>query len=703
MAQTNSLPVLRSKLFPAQQSTIDGIMNTFHGRVGHCSNGKIVCLPFGEGKTLTSVESARLISNYLKSSGGTSGPCLFITQRTIVETIVDTGTRHYDPPLDIRFFTKGDSVDNNPDRQTCYTISSIDVIVMTYDTLASLHADAVSARIAILKEALGSKMITQKEREIVMEFMHSQTKSPDLSTPIPLYHLAAKEIVTTSTPLSTMLFFHTWPVLIMDECHEARTETSDRFKTMIQVNAAFKIGLSATLFNNDIMDVVNAFSLVNIGPPDLASSTSTSTGIDIGDIYTQAGIGGKTHSCAVNAAWKSLFNNDPEAFCVAFTRCRDMYVVQKDTSSTREHYQPVDMIAHVDFFTEQERLYYSAVAEKDDIHQAGKLIRSMAAASSIYHKNDMEDDFENDPHLVVGSSAKKLSVEQPTKVRIVMELLKHPLARNEKSVVFAQYLHTVKQLTNAINAGFNGTVKTFVITADASSSQREQIITACREYRGLAVLISTKILSQGCDLSFANHTFLMNVWWNDVNEKQSRARTERPAQTKSVFSTQIIIKDTVEETIWAVSRCKRILTDRVMEGDITPSIINKITMLSAMTTFPQEYVKKLIAEASDVFVSFPFDNYPPTRAILPLVVAPHARPPPKRQCPSVRSVSPILPIVPRTKRDTFIKGRYKPHNFRSFVEPDIRFKKLISSTPASDSRKRSRIIILDPNNNKDPL
>lgn len=789
--------MLKSELFPIQKKTIHDIINTFHGNVGHCSNGKIVCLPFGEGKTLTALESSRIISENLRNISGRTkqnhGPVLFVTQRTIVETLINNSVEHYSPSLKALFVTRGETTAQNPDHQTWYNIKDLDVLIVTYETMVSIYNSLVHARSLILAEALKQKISTPAEMSILVQFLHRHNKNPNFNEPLPLERLRRQEAIDNSTTVSTLLFMHRWPVFVMDECHEARTTASMVFKAASQIRASFKIGLSATPFNNSINDVISMFMLAAIPPPPhvfiavagLKTGDSSVVGINADDeddklalsplikrlssgqaspevlaktiFHTLTSKTSRNMShvaplptpeapyCTIDASsafsaedsisqWNSLAQRSEEMLCRAFMECRDLYVVQKSIEEVREHYKPVDIIIHADFATQEERAFYDMVANKTtgktDI---GRILRSRLAAASLYHQKDLFIVFESDDETLIpyghkaatiqirtpaSSSAsiskaeaepepKTCTVRTPSKVKIAVSLLATPISRGEKSIVFAHFVHTVLQLRAAIEEAHS--VKTFVVLAGASTTQRDDIITACKRYRGPAVLISTKILAQGCDLSFANHTFLLGVWWNDVNEKQSRARTERPDQVRSVFSTQIIMKNTVEEMVWMVSRCKRLINDQVMHGTVTPALVRKTTMLSALNTYAecQQFVSEnssttdiagALAQVCDIYVSeLPFTEYPPTQTIVSLTGIENAVESYTfvRRAES-RSIYP-MPSAPSTaKVNSFMRGNYRPKQFHVTRELSMQYQQLIKRPiPRCDRSSRIKIITED--------
>ena len=406
--------------------------------------------------------------------------------------------------------------------------------------------------------------------------------------------------------------------------------------------------------------------------------------------------------------WSELTRSpsNSDQFCAAFTRCRDMYITQESTQSLRSHYQPVDIIAHVGFMTEEEHNAYNKTSEVSSKNRViSRVVRSIMAASSLYHEKFSPDMLE--------FMKEKYTVEAPSKIRALMDLLAAPINRSEKSIVFAHYVQTAVQVDALVRKTYPRGVAVFLIVSSMNQKERESILQRCESCRGAAVLVTTKIMSQGRDMSFANHTFMLRVWWNDVDTSQSRARTERPDQTRSVFSTQIIMRDTIEELVWMVARCKERIKNQVMTGEVTSSLLKNITMMSVFSTCVEmenfirvsheggtPEVTEIIKQSCDIYIDvFPYtvSCLPPTKAITPLSSAPHlnssASSRPKRPREIIRSEYPQPSFPTLSKVNTMIHGHH-PKQFRADHRQPLSYQRLIQRTPSSSSAPIRKIVVI---------
>src|SRR5436853_6110423 len=71
----------------------------------------------------------------------------------------------------------------------------------------------------------------------------------------------------------------------------------------------------------------------------------------------------------------------------------------------------------------------------------------------------------------------------------------------------------------------------------------------------------------GLNLTAAEYVFLLDPWWNPAVESQAIDRTHRIGQTRPVFASRLVARDTVEEKILALQASKRELADAIIQAD----------------------------------------------------------------------------------------------------------------------------------------
>jgi len=80
-------------------------------------------------------------------------------------------------------------------------------------------------------------------------------------------------------------------------------------------------------------------------------------------------------------------------------------------------------------------------------------------------------------------------------------------------------------------------------------------------------LISLKAGGLGLNLTAADYVYLLDPWWNPAVEAQAIDRTHRIGQTRRVFASRLIARDTVEEKVLELQQAKRDLAEAIIGGD----------------------------------------------------------------------------------------------------------------------------------------
>ena len=83
-------------------------------------------------------------------------------------------------------------------------------------------------------------------------------------------------------------------------------------------------------------------------------------------------------------------------------------------------------------------------------------------------------------------------------------------------------------------------------------------------------LISLKAGGLGLNITAADYVFLLDPWWNPAVESQAIDRTHRIGQTRRVFATRLIARDTVEEKVLLLQERKRDLADAIIRAEQGP-------------------------------------------------------------------------------------------------------------------------------------
>lgn len=529
--------MLRAQLMPHQKKCLEKITSIHESQ----SNGVVLSLAWGSGKTLISIEAARAIRNTSREHHTT--PILVICEVSTVEDWGKNMSDHYSPGLSWMHVSSKAHAATSASRMSWYAMQMQDVIVTNVEIMVHFHKVVCAARNKLINDVLDSPTESQSRKQHLREFM--ATKGQYMSNIIPDMELAQKEMCFVTTDARHALFYTQWPVVIIDEVHKIRNSDSTWYSALSQLRSDFRISLTATPFNNNIEDVLSILSVTGIVPKSRLASRQFDNSLE---------------------EWSDV-HKDAATFCCDFMHARDTYIIQ-DTNVLvdREHYRPTDIILRVPFDHSEERRHYDLINTHGTEHILKTAVRLKQACSGIFEKEGVSSltDFPKVDHLI------------PTKIRAVLEYLTVTVARNEKVNILCEYRSSLVMLKQHIQKKFQRSVEIYTVHGETSTTERCRIRLAYERCRGAAVLIVTSVFNQGVNLQCANHTIHFSTQWNPVIPDQGRSRCERPAQTRSVFSVQIVIENTIEDQIWLIASEKRKMSRDVMYGTMTPRLLEHV-------------------------------------------------------------------------------------------------------------------------------
>ena len=106
---------------------------------------------------------------------------------------------------------------------------------------------------------------------------------------------------------------------------------------------------------------------------------------------------------------------------------------------------------------------------------------------------------------------------------------------------------------------------------DGQTKDREERVRRFQTDAGCGIfLISLKAGGLGLNLTAADYVYLLDPWWNPAVEAQAIDRTHRIGQTRRVFASRLIARDTVEERVVELQQRKRTLADAILSASVAP-------------------------------------------------------------------------------------------------------------------------------------
>jgi DNA repair and recombination RAD54-like protein len=310
-------------------------------------------------------------------------------------------------------------------------------------------------------------------------------------------------------------------LMVLDEGHLARTDTTKILKSLSKVHTKRRVLLSGTPFHNNFQEFYTTLEMKRtlkalIGDISLSHETINH------DIVTNA-------FCQLRnlispfVAWHKgqILNTLPGI--------TDLTVLLELTSQQRE------------------------LLQKEKSHDS--LVRDtlQKRAAAVYFHPIMEPvsdatgkRSQHDPRL----KGDDIDVKQGVKLRWVLDLIHLCEAAREKVLVFSEYLYALELIENVAvcRLKYSRGVQILRIDGTMEIGERERAITRFNNDPGAKMMCaSIKACGEGISLVGASRVVILEVAWNPSVTRQAISRSFRIGQQKKVVVYRLIAADTHEE------------------------------------------------------------------------------------------------------------------------------------------------------------
>lgn len=148
------------------------------------------------------------------------------------------------------------------------------------------------------------------------------------------------------------------------------------------------------------------------------------------------------------------------------------------------------------------------------------------------------------------------------KLDALIEQLQDVTTEGHRALVFSQFTSFLKLAAQRLDDA--GITYTYL---DGSTRNRAEVIAAFKDGQAPVFLISLKAGGFGLNLTEADYVFLLDPWWNPATEAQAVDRTHRIGQTRSVMVYRMVARGTIEEKVMALKEQKAALFSSVLDDD----------------------------------------------------------------------------------------------------------------------------------------
>jgi superfamily II DNA or RNA helicase len=323
-----------------------------------------------------------------------------------------------------------------------------------------------------------------------------------------------------------------WSALILDEAQFVKNHQSKGYKNARQLETQFKIALSGTPLENNLMEL---WSLLSIVAPGLFPSPK-----HFGDFYQKP----------------VEKEGNRELLDQLRRRVRPLMLRRTKEQVAGELPPKIEQIVEVELLPKH-REAYDLYLQRERQRILGLLGDMDKNRFMIFKSLTTLRMLSLDPKLV---DAKKYKNAPSSKLESLMEQLDEMLSEKHRALIFSQFTSFLSTVREALDK--RGIPYLYL---DGSTKNRGALLKEFKNGEAPLFLISLKAGGFGLNLTEADYCFLLDPWWNPAVEQQAVDRTHRIGQSKQVIVYRLIAKDTIEEKVMALKARKSKLFASMMD------------------------------------------------------------------------------------------------------------------------------------------
>lgn len=326
-----------------------------------------------------------------------------------------------------------------------------------------------------------------------------------------------------------------WSGLILDEAQFIKNHQSKGYACARQLSAPFKLALTGTPLENNLMELWAILSVVAPGLlPDARHFTT----------YYRTPI--EKHG-------------DLARLEQLRRRIRPLMLRRTKQEVAADLPEKIEQVIELDLNPRHRRLYDRQLQlERKKV--LGLLDDVRKNRFKIFASLTLLRQLSIDPALVDAKHAKVPS----TKLDALLEQIDEIVTGEHRVLVFSQFTRFLQKVRRRLDA--QGVEYCYL---DGSTRHRSTVIEQFKTGTAPVFLISLKAGGVGLNLTEADYCIVIDPWWNPATENQAVDRTHRIGQTKSVVIIRYVAKDTIEDKVMAMKQHKADLFTSVLEGTST--------------------------------------------------------------------------------------------------------------------------------------
>lgn len=329
-----------------------------------------------------------------------------------------------------------------------------------------------------------------------------------------------------------------WDMLIVDEAHKLKDRKTMRWKFVDRIQKKRFLVLTATPFQNDLIELYNLLHLLKKG-----------------------------HLGTINEFKKQFMDKGNKRFPLnpkdLKKKLEEVMVRRKRSETNIDYKKRIPKIVAVELSKEEHDIYDAATdllktkyfsSSGNEIN--GKLViysmlpkitsSSRSAMESLKKISEDEKYHKETRDLAENILNAYKNLKKDSKIEKLMEIIKEILDRDEKEkiLIYTKHPTTLKYIVEKLQP-YN--LKILEFTGGLNREEKTAII---KSFKADAdILISTETGAEGLNFQFCNNLINYDLPWNPMSVEQRIGRLDRIGQLKDMNIYSLATKDTMEEHV----------------------------------------------------------------------------------------------------------------------------------------------------------
>ena len=336
--------------------------------------------------------------------------------------------------------------------------------------------------------------------------------------------------------------------MIIDEAQNIKNNHAGITKVVKSIKAETKFALTGTPLENSILELWSIFDFIM--PGYLANLTKFQSKYKIKD-----------------------FDEDSEILIKGLSKQITPFILRRKKSDVvKELPEKLINDIYIDLKDEQKKLY---VAELNRVkEEMDKIIKEDGMNKARFLILQLLTKLRQiciDPSIIYDNYT-----DGSNKIEQLENIVSEYTKNNHKVLIFSSFKTALNIIKEKLN---NAKIRTYMIDGSVPAKTRIEMVDNFNKNDDIKVfLIMLKSGGTGLNLASADVVIHLDLWWNPQAENQATDRAHRIGQTNTVEVIHLITKGTIEEKILELQNKKRILSDKLIDGEIRDkNIISELT------------------------------------------------------------------------------------------------------------------------------